>query len=69
MFNRINKQLYKTCHYNKPRKHHEMIKKLLIEFIIDNKDSKIVSAEPFELNLEAFYAIKQNCNISNTINP
>src|SRR5699024_11544347 len=38
MFNRINKQLYKTCHYNKPRKHHEMIKKLLIEFIIDNKD-------------------------------
>ncbi|UJA45461.1 hypothetical protein KB230_00195 [Staphylococcus epidermidis] len=69
MFNRINKQLYKTCHYNKPRKHHEMIKKLLIEFIIDNKDSKIVSVEPFELNLEAFYAIKQNCNISNNIKP
>ncbi|HDZ8651733.1 TPA: hypothetical protein RUU76_001086 [Staphylococcus aureus] len=69
MFNRINTQLYKSCHYNKPRKHHEMIKKLLIEFIIDNKDSKIVSAEPFELNLEAFYAIKQNCNISNNNKP
>ncbi|TDM26787.1 hypothetical protein ETH99_05970 [Macrococcoides caseolyticum] len=69
MFNRINKQLYKTCHYNKPRKHHEMLKKLLIEFIKNNTGSKIVSTEPFELNLGALYAIKQNYNSRNNNEP
>ncbi|UBH15794.1 hypothetical protein [Macrococcus armenti] len=65
MFKRINIQLYKTCHYNKPRKHNEMIKKLLIEFIKNNTSSKIVSTEPFELNLEALYAIKKYANSHN----
>lgn len=65
MFKRINLQLDNTCHYNKPRKHNEMIKKLLIEFIKNNTSSKIVSTEPFELNLEALYAIKKYANSRN----